>query len=339
METSKNKALSLTGTDRAAVLLMSLGEDNAAGVLKHMGPKEVQRIGSAMASLQSISRQDMNGVLQDFVKTVEEQTALGVGSDEYVRKVLISALGEDKAGGVIDRILTGRSSKGLDALKWMDARSVADMIRLEHPQIIAIVLSFLDPDHAAEVLCLLPERAQSEIVMRIATLDTVQPSALQELDQILEKQFTLNTTHKSSAMGGLKNAANIMNFLDSNSELRIIEQIRKSDEDLGGNIQELMFTFDNFVDLDDKAVQTLLRDIAGDRLVIALKGADQVVREKIFRNMSKRAAEMLREDLESKGPVRLSDVEAAQKEILAVVRRMAEKGEISLGGRGGEEYV
>ena len=329
----------LAATARAAVLLMSLGEENAAGVLKHMGPKEVQRIGTAMAALQSISRNDMNRVLQDFVQTVEQQTALGVGSDEYVRKVLISALGEDKAGGLIDRILTGRSSKGLEALKWMDPRSVADMIRVEHPQIIAIVLSFLDPDQAAEVLALLPDRIQPEIVMRIATLDTVQPNALEELDQILEKQFALNSTHKSSAMGGLKNAANIMNFLDSTSESRIIEQVRKSDADLGGKIQELMFTFENLLDMDDRSVQTLLREVPGDRLVIALKGADGNLREKIFRNMSKRAAEMLREDLESKGPVRLSDVETAQKEILATVRRLSESGEIVLAGRGGEEYV
>ncbi|HKK02365.1 MAG TPA: flagellar motor switch protein FliG [Gammaproteobacteria bacterium] len=331
--------MSLTGTDRAAVLLMSLGEDNAAGVLKHMGPKEVQRIGMAMASLQTISRQDMNGVLKEFVDTVSEQTALGVGSDEYVRKVLISALGEDKAGGVIDRILTGRSSKGLEALKWMDARSVADMIRLEHPQIIAIVLSFLDPDQGAEVLSFLPERVQPEIVMRIATLDTVQPNALEELDQILEKQFAVNNTHKSSVMGGLKNAANIMNFLDSNMELRVIEQIGKSDADLGGKIQELMFTFENLAEMDDRSMQTVLREVTGDKLVIALKGADSAVREKIFKNMSKRAAEMLRDDLEAKGPVRVSDVETAQKEILATVRRMGENGDIALGGRGGEEYV
>lgn len=337
METSK--AASMTGTDRAAVLLMSLGEENAAGVLKHMGPKEVQRIGTAMASLQSISRQDMNRVLQDFVQMVEQQTALGVGSDEYVRKVLTSALGEDKAGGVIDRILTGRNSKGLEALKWMDARAVADMIRMEHPQIVAIVLSFLDADQAAEVLALLPESAQTEIVMRIATLDTVQPNALEELDQILEKQFSSSNAQQPAAMGGVKNAANIMNYLDPSIESRIIEQIRKSDAALGGTIQDLMFTFDNFLDLDDRSVQSLLREVPGDRLVIALKGADEAVREKIFRNMSKRAAEMLREDLESKGPVRLSDVEAAQKEILGTVRRMAENGEIVIGGRGGDEYV
>ncbi len=337
METSK--AANLSGTDRAAVLLMSLGEENAAGVLKHMGPKEVQRIGTAMASLQSISRQDMNRVLQDFVQTVEQQTALGVGSDEYVRKVLTSALGEEKAGGVIDRILTGRNSKGLEALKWMDARAVADMIRMEHPQIVAIVLSFLDPDQAAEVLALLPEKSQSEIVMRIATLDTVQPNALEELDQILEKQFSSSSAQQPAAMGGVKNAANIMNYLDPSIESRIIEQIRKSDAALGGTIQDLMFTFDNFLDLDDRSVQALLREVPGDRLVIALKGADEAVREKIFRNMSKRAAEMLREDLESKGPVRLSDVEAAQKEILGTVRRMAENGEIVIGGRGGDEYV
>lgn len=329
----------MTGTDRAAVLLMSLGEENAAGVLKHMGPKEVQRIGTAMASLQSISRQDMNRVLQDFVQMVEQQTALGVGSDEYVRKVLTSALGEEKAGGIIDRILTGRNSKGLEALKWMDARAVADMIRTEHPQIVAIVLSFLDSDQAAAVLALLPESAQTEIVMRIATLDTVQPNALEELDQILEKQFSSSSAQQPAAMGGVKNAANIMNYLDPSIESRIIEQIRKSDAALGGTIQDLMFTFDNFLDLDDRSVQSLLREVPGDRLVIALKGADEAVREKIFRNMSKRAAEMLREDLESKGPVRLSDVEAAQKEILGTVRRMADNGEIVIGGRGGDEYV
>ncbi len=334
-----SNAVNLTGTDRAAVLLMSLGEDNAAGVLRHMGPKEVQRIGSAMASLQSISKQDMHRVLQDFVQTVEQQTALGVGSDDYVRKVLTSALGDEKAGSVIDRILTGRHSKGLESLKWMDARAVADLIRGEHPQIIAIVLSFLDADHAAEVLGQLPDAAQPEIVMRIATLDTVQPHALEELDQILEKQFTIKTPSQPAAMGGVKNAANIMNLLDPSIESRIIEQIQKADAKLGGSIQDLMFTFDNFLDLDDRSIQALLREVPGDGLVTALKGADEAVREKIFRNMSKRAAEILRDDLETKGPVRLSEVEAAQKEILDTVRRMAESGEIALGGRGGDEYV
>jgi flagellar motor switch protein FliG len=334
-----SNAVNLSGTDRAAVLLMSLGEDNAAGVLKHMGPKEVQRIGSAMASLQSISRQDMNRVLQDFVQTVEQQTALGVGSDDYVRKVLTSALGDEKAGNVIDRILTGRQSKGLEALKWMDARAVADLIRGEHPQIIAIVLSFLDADQAAEVLGQLPDAAQPEIIMRIATLDTVQPHALEELDQILEKQFTIKTPSQPAAMGGIKNAANIMNLLEPTIESRIIEQIHKADEKLGGSIQDLMFTFDNFLDLDDRSIQALLREVSGDGLVIALKGADEAVREKIFGNMSKRAAEILRDDLDSKGPVRLSEVEAAQKEILNTVRRMAESGEIMLGGRGGDDCV
>jgi len=334
-----SNAVSLTGTDRAAVLLMSLGEDNAAGVLRHMGPKEVQRIGSAMASLQGISKQDMNRVLQDFVQTVEQQTALGVGSDDYVRKVLTSALGDEKASSVIDRILTGRQSKGLEALKWMDARAVADLIRGEHPQIIAIVLSFLDADQAAEVLGQLPDDAQPEIVMRIAMLDTVQPHALEELDQILEKQFTIKTPSQPAAMGGVKNAANIMNLLDPTIESRIIEHIQKADQKLGGSIQDLMFTFDNFLDLDDRSIQALLREVSGDGLVIALKGADEAVREKIFGNMSKRAAEILRDDLETKGPVRLSEVEAAQKEILTTVRRMAESGEVMLGGRGGDDYV
>ena len=329
----------MSGPDRAAILLMSLGEAEAASVLKHMGPKEVQKVGAAMASLQNISKSQVSTVLDAFVQEVSEQTALGVGSDEYVRNVLVSALGEDKAGGLIDRILLGRNSKGLEALKWMDPRAVAEIVRLEHPQIIAIVLSYLDPDHAAEVISHLPEKMVSDIVMRIATLDGVQPNALQELDQILERQFSGNSGAKTSTVGGVKPAANIMNFLDSTTEERIMGLIAEQDEELSQKIQDLMFVFDNLIDIDDRGIQMLLREVQTDSLITAMKGADEALKEKIFKNMSKRAAETLRDDLEAKGPVRVSDVEAAQKEILTVARRLADSGEIMLGGGGGEQFV
>ena len=332
-------AQNLSGAERAAVLLMTLGEQQAAEVLRHMGPKEVQKVGAAMAQLGAVSKEQVSAVLEQFIEEVSQQTALGVGSDEYVRKVLVEALGEDKAAGLIDRILLGRNTKGLDALKWMDARAVAEIIRLEHPQIIAIVLSYLDPDHAAEVLSFLPENMRPDIVMRIATLDGIPPAALQELDQILEKQFSGNDNVKSSSgMGGVKRAADILNFMETAVENQILETIREADADLGQQIQDKMFVFENLVDVDDRGIQALLREVSTDTLILALKGADEAVKEKIFKNMSKRAAEMLREDLEAKGPVRVSEVEAAQKEILAVARRMAESGELVLGGKG-EEFV
>jgi len=328
-----------SGTERAAVLLMSLGEELAANVMKLMGPKEVQRIGQAMATLENVSKNQMGGVLTEFITEVDNQTALGIGNDDYVRNVLISALGEDKAGGIIDRVLMGHSSKGLEALKWMDARAVAEVIRLEHPQIIAIVLAYLDSDHAAEVLALLPTRTRPDIMMRIATLDGIQPQALMELDEIMERQFSGTGTMKSSNVGGVKSAADILNFVESVIESEVIDEIRDSNNELGDMIQDLMFVFDNLADVDGTGIQALLREVSSDVLILALKGADDTVKEKIFTNMSKRAGEMLRDDLEAKGPVRLSDVEGAQKEILAVARRLADSGDIVLGGKGAEQMV
>jgi flagellar motor switch protein FliG len=336
---SPNPVRRFSGPERAAVLLMTLGEKDAAEILKHMGPKEVQKVGAAMATVSNVSKGQVGEVLDEFVRTVDEQTALGVGSDEYIRNVMVQALGQDKASGLIDRILLGRNSKGLEALKWMDPRAVAEIVRLEHPQIIAIVLSYLDADHAAEVMTHLPERVLPDIVMRIATLDGIQPNALSELDTILEKQFSGNNNVKSSVMGGAKTVADILNFMDSSVEGQLIEKIKETDEDLTQQIQDLMFVFDNIVDIDDRGVQSILREISTDTLIIALKGADETLKEKIFKNMSKRAAETLRDDLEAKGPVRVSEVEAAQKEILTVVRRMAESGDIVLGGGGGDEFV
>jgi flagellar motor switch protein FliG len=335
----KDKDPKRNGTERAAILLLSLGEQEAAEVMKHMGAKDVQRIGAAMTQLKNISRTDVSQILTEFTVTVEGQTSLGVGVDEYLRKVLIGALGEDKASGVIDRILFGRSSKGLEALKWMDSRAVSELIRQEHPQIISIVLAYLDPDQSAEVLALFPDWLRADVLMRIATLDGIQPSALHELDDVIEKQFAGKTgALKTSVIGGIKTAANIMNFMDTSQESAVIDTIRKIDENLGSKIQDLMFVFDDLLEVDDRGMQEVLRAVPGERLLLAMKGADDALKEKIFKNMSQRAAEMLKDDLESRGPVRLSEVEGAQKEILALVRKLAEAGTIQLGGKG-EEFV
>jgi len=328
-----------TGTERAAILLLTLGEQEAAQILKHMGAKEVQKIGQAMSKLANVSREEVSGVLTHFNATVEMQTSVGVGTDEFLRKVLVDALGQDKASSIIDRINIGRSTKGLEALKWMDARAVAELIRLEHPQIIAIVLAYLDADQSAEVIGYLPPNTRSDIIIRIATLDGVQPSAINELDDIMEKQFAGKAGGgKTSSMGGAKAAANIINLLEPSQESVIMEQIAKTDQALGARIQDLVFVFDNLLEIDDRSMQELMRQVPSDRLLLALKGAEDSLKEKIFKNMSQRAAEMLKDDLEAKGPVKISEVEGAQKEILQIARKLADAGTIALGGKG-EAYV
>ncbi|NVJ49495.1 MAG: flagellar motor switch protein FliG [Gammaproteobacteria bacterium] len=333
-EEKKKEKAKYNGTEKAAVLLLSLGEENAAQVLKHMGPKEVQKIGLAMASLKNVEKESVEGVLDEFLEKVEDQTGIGIGTEEYIKNTLKSALGDDKADALIDRILLGANTKGLDTLKWMDPRAVADIIRYEHPQIQSIVLSYLDPDQSAEIMALFPEKVRLDLALRISALESVQPSALQELNTIMEKQFSGSTSSKAAQIGGVKKVADIMNFLDTSVESLLIENIKEVDDDLGQQIQDMMFVFDNLVDVDDRGIQSLLREISTDTLVLALKGADEGIKEKVFNNMSKRAAELMKDDLEAMGPVKVSEVENAQKEILSVARRMADAGEIVLGGVG-----
>ena len=329
----------ISGAQRAAILLLTLGEQDAAEVLKHLSARDVQAVGTAMAALSGVSREQVETVLDKLNDDMAQQTPLGVGTEEYIRKILVNALGENKAGGLIDRILLGRSSKGLESLKWMESRAIAEMINQEHPQIIALVLAHLDADQAAEVIGYLPPRVRSDAVMRIATLDGVQPHALNELDEIMERQFSGNSKKlKSANVGGLKAAADILNAMDSSRETELMTAIRSQDEALGGRIEDLMFVFEDLVELDDRGMQALLREVPSGTLIIALKGAEPDVREKIFANMSKRAADMLRDDLEVKGPVRLSEVDAAQKEVLATARKLADAGQLNLSS-GGEEFV
>ena len=328
-----------SGVEQAAILLLSLGEKEAADVLKHLSAKDVQKVGAAMAQVANVSRGEVVDVISNFTAAVESQSSLGIGSDEFIRKTLINALGEDKAAGLIDRILLGHSSKGLEALKWMDSRAIAEMVRLEHPQIVAIILAYLESDQSAEVIAQLPENMRAEVLLRIATLDGVQPAALRELDLIMERQFAGNNSARTSTLGGPKCAANIVNLLEPRIETAVMEEITKADEVLGGKIQDLIFVFDNLVEVDDRGMQEILRQVPSDKLLLALKAADDALKEKVFKNMSQRAAEMMREDLASRGPVKLSEVEGAQKEILTVARKLAEEGTINLGGKGSEAYV
>jgi flagellar motor switch protein FliG len=333
-------AKKLGGAERAAVLLVSLGEEVAAEILRHMGPKEVQRVGSTIATLKDVGTEQVDGVLEDFLESIGRHTSLGVDSENYLRKTLMQALGEDKAGAVIDRILLGGNVHGLESLKWMEARTVAEMIRLEHPQIIAIILAYLDGDQAAGVLSQLDEKTRVDVLMRVATLDAVQPAALAELNAILERQIAGSANVQSANVGGAKVAAEILNFVDTSIEAELMDQLKETNAELGQEIQDLMFVFDNLAGLDDAAVQTLLREVSSENLLLALKGADESMKEKFFKNMSKRAAEMMRDDLEAKGPVRVSEVESAQKEIVSIARRLADEGQLALGTKGGaEEFV
>jgi flagellar motor switch protein FliG len=326
-----------SGTERAAILLMTLGEQTAASVLRHMGIEEVQKLGSAMAALSDVPRERVTEVLGQLLVAVQGKTAIGVGTQDYLRKVMTDSLGERRAGALLGRIFKGRESTGIDALKWMEPRTVAEVIRDEHPQIVATVLAHLPSQQAADVLKQFDPLAQADVAMRMARLDEVPETALQELDTIIERQTKEATTIKTAKIGGIKAAADMINLL-GNTQSTMIEAIQAQDAELGELIKDALFVFDNLLKVDDRGMQAILRDVQAHTLAIALKGADEEISEKIYKNMSKRAAEILRDDIASKGPVRLSEVETAQKEILAVAMRLAEEGTIVLAA-GGDEFV
>lgn len=331
-------AENMSGTEKAALLLMTLGEREAAEVLKYMEANEVHQLGSAMATLKSVSRNDADRILDIFILDVEDQTALGVDTENYVRKLLGNAFGSSKANAFIERIVTGDEAQGLDALKWMSSREVVDIVQDEHPQIIAIVLAYLDPGQAAEVIEKLPDEVRSDIVMRVARLTDIQQSALAEIENLIASKSVDTSRGGTRKVGGDKVAASIVNALKPERGERLLEQIKEKNEELSERIQEMMFVFDTLLEVDDRGIQALLREISNDLLVVALKGCDPAISDKILGNMSKRAATLLREDMDAKGPIKLSDVETSQKEILDVARRLADAGDINL-GQGGEEYV
>ncbi len=330
----------LDGGEKAAILLLSLSEEDAAQILKHLEPKQVQKVGMIMAGMEDFTQQKITAVHKLFIDEIQNFSTIGFQSEEFVRKALTAALGEDKAGNLIDQIVMGGGAKGLDSLKWMDSKQVANIIRNEHPQIQTIVLSYLEPEQSAEIMTQFADKVRLDLMMRIANLEEVQPAALQELNEIMEKQFAGQAGAQAAKMGGLKAAADIMNYLDTNVEGMLMDSIREHDEEMSQQIQDLMFVFENLADVDDRGIQAILRDVQQDALMKAIKGADAALKEKILANMSKRAAEMLVDDLEAMGPVRISEVEAAQKEILSVARRLSDAGEIMLGGGGGgDEFL
>jgi flagellar motor switch protein FliG len=331
--------MSEDGVQRSAILLMSIGEEEAVEVFKHLGPREVQKLGAAMAKLNSVTREQVAEVLRDFRDEADQQTTIGAASDEYLRSVLTRALGNDKAATLIDRILQGNDNAGIDSLKWMDSASVAELIKGEHPQIIATILVHLDSDQASEVLTALPERLRNDVVLRVATLEGVQPSAMRDLNEVLTQILSGSDKLKKSARGGIEAAAEMLNSMGGTLEAAISSHIREIDPELAQKIQDKMFVFENLLDLDDRGIQLLLREVQSETLVVALKGTSDTLREKIFKNMSQRAADMLRDDFDAKGPVRLSEVEAEQREILRIVRRLAEEGQIVMGGKGEEGLV
>lgn len=328
------------GLEDAAILLMTVGEEQAAEVFKFLSPKEVQRLGEAMARLRTVPREKVDEVVDRFQKSKDEQYSLVGDTDAFVSQVLKRALGEEKAGLLLDRILQGRDVSGIESLKWMDPRSVAELLKNEHPQIVASILVHLERDQASEVIRHFTNRTRNDVLLRIATLDGIQPQALQELNEVLSKVLSGGEKLKKATLGGAKATAEILNFLGAQLEQPAVDSIREHDAELAQKILDQMFTFDNLNDLDDRAIQLLLREVQSESLIVALKGTDEALRERIFKNMSSRAAETLREDLEAKGPVRVSEVEAEQREILKVVRRLADEGQIQLGGGGGDDaYV
>jgi len=326
------------GIAKGATLLLSLGEDQAAEVLRHLGPREVQKIGAAMAQLKSVSREKVEAVLDDL----HQKTSGGapvLGDEEMIRSMLTKALGDDRATNLISRILHGGDTAGIEGLKWMDAATVADLVKNEHPQIIATILVHLESDHAGEILKHFTDRLRNDVILRIATLDGVQPQALFELNEALTRVLAGAANIKKTTMGGTRAAADILNFVGGAHETTILENVRGYDPELAQKIIDEMFIFENLIEIDDRGIQVLLREVPSDSLLLALKGAPEALLEKVFVNMSQRAAETLKEDLEAKGPVRLSEVEAQQKEILKTVRRLAEEGQIVMGGGGEESYV
>lgn len=329
----------LNQAERAALLLFALGENRAAAVLKHMEPKEVQSIGFAMARLADISPVMVDDVLEETIVSVKNLTSLGVESDGYIQKMLIQALGEEKAKGIIERIFVSSGGKGIEQLKWMDPLAVSDLVRLEHPQIGAIILSLLGSDKASEVLFRLPENVRSDLLIRVASMQGIHPAALRELDDIMEKQLSGSETTKATFVGGIDIAANILNFMDANSSKLLLTSISENNADLASKIQDKMFVFEDLASLSASNMQTVLRETPTGQLLLALRGASETLKEKIYGNMSKRAAEILRDDLEASAPAKLSDVEAAQKDVLGIVKQLSDTGEIQIGRDNDDEFI
>lgn len=327
------------GLNDAAILLMTLGEEEAAEVFKHLTPKEVQKLGETIARMRAVTKEKVDFVIQRFVDDCAAQSLLVEDTGDYVKSVLRRALGEDKAALLLDRIMQGDDVSGIEGLKWMDPISVAELLRNEHPQIIAAVLVHLEYEQAAAVLMQFTERLRADVVLRVATLEGIQPSALKDLNEVLYQMMSGGDKIRKSSMGGIKPAAEMLNLLGGNADVPVLDSIRNYDSDLAQKIMDKMFVFDDLVKISDKDIQIVLREVPSEMLIVSLKGGSMEVRNKILANMSMRASAALKEDLESRGPMRLSEVEAQQKEVLKIVRRLADENQITLGGGGDDSFV
>ena len=327
------------GLEEAAILLMSVGEEEAAEVFKHLQPKEVQKLGETIARLKNVPRERLGQVLEKFCAVADEHHSLVNDTDEYVKAVLRKALGEDKANLLIDRILQGADVTGIEGLKWMDPASVAELLRNEHPQIVAAILVHLESDQASAILKCFGDRQRNEVLVRIATLDGIQPAALRDLNAVMQTVLAAGDGVRKASLGGVKTAAELINQLGSALETSVLDFVRESDADLAQKLMDNMFGFDDLIRLDDKGIQAVLKEVQSESLVLALKGATPEMRDRVFKNMSSRAAETLKEDLDGRGPVRVSDVEAEQKEMIKIVRRLVDEGTIMLASGGADEFL
>ena len=330
----------ISGEQKVAILLMSIGEESAAEILRHMEPRDLHRIGMAMVGVRNVDRALVSSVVSSFNDEVGMSTSMGVESEGYIKEVLVRALGHEKAKKVMDDILTGESTAGMDSLKWMDTSAIALALEEEHPQLVALVLSYLDADQAGEVLGKLPSEMAYDATMRVATLEGIPAGALSELNELIEGHVLSNVSASTkSKIGGPRRAAELLGKLESEREEAILGRIKETDEELGGSIEDLMLVFEHLLRVDDRGVQTLLREISSETLMVALRGAGEDVQEKIMRNLSRRAATLLRDDMEVMSPVRIADVEAAQREIMSTAKRLADSGEISMNTGGGGGYI
>jgi len=332
-------SLDEAGLEDSAILLMSLGEEEAAAVFRHLSPREVQSLGATIARMTSVPKDRLDKVLAKFTNIAQSRSPLVADTSNYVKNVLKKALDEDKANLLIDRILQNGDISGIEGLKWMDAASIGEMLRQEHPQIVAAVLVHLDSDQAAAVLKTFPERQRNEVLVRIATLDGIQPSALKDLSEVMGRMVSGGEQARMAPLGGVKTAAEMINLLGTSIETAALDYIREADNDLAQRIMDNLFTFDDLMLVDDRGIQALLKEVQSESLVVALKGAKPELRDRILKNMSTRAAETLKEELDGRGPVRVAEVEAEQKELLKIVRRLAEEGQLVIGGGSGDDFL
>lgn len=327
------------GIRKSAILLLSLGEDVAAEVLKKLSPKEVQSVGRSMSMLKNVQHAEIEDIVRELNDKLSNQSVITADQNDFLQNILRKALGDAKAELIINKITSGADTSGIEALKWMDSATIADLLRNEHPQVVSAVLAHLDPEQASGIVILFSEKLRGDVMFRLATLDGIQPAAMDDLNVALGKILNGKGTTRKQKIGGVKAVAEVLNYLGASIEGQVMDSIRDADDELAQRIVDEMFTFDDLSALDDRGIQTMLRELQTENLVVALKGAPSEMKERIFKNMSQRAAESLREDLDNKGPLKLSEVEREQKEILKIVRRLIEEGQIVMPGKGAEEMV